>query len=344
MKLDDIFATADKFRQSAVAIQKEAKKVRNACSEIDKSWSQSALTRHAKFYFGNYEEPPVRYQFNSEWGLINGIPAGWEEKSNEEVCLEIEKRSGVTIETLKEKVTELEAGFKALKQEASLTLLEKGVQDISEIEEFEFKNATDYFNILNPSGFRTRDSVAVASGMYVSPHLYFEAIAMSALGAEKQLDDFLYKFKKLGMATVKPEKGEDFWDMIHPAIRAVSEGKFKNGHYLDAVRSAFIEFNDKTKQRYKKDTGTEEDGFNLMKLAFGDFSTPNSVFNGTVKYSLADLSTDSGKNFQKGYSLISAGALLGLRNPRTHANVADEKDEATHLIFLASWLMRIAFP
>jgi uncharacterized protein (TIGR02391 family) len=344
MKLDDVYAAADKLRRSVAVVQKEAKAVKTTCLDINTSWSQSALTRHAKFYFGNYEEPPATSRFNIEWGLIHGIPDGWEEKSNEEVCQEIEKRSGVSLDDFKEKVTKIEDEFEALKRGASLTLIEQGIADVSEIEGFKFENATDYFNTLNPTTYMTRDSAAITSGRYIAPHIYFEAVAMSALGIEGQLDEFIYKIKKLGVGTDAPQKSYDFWSTIHPAIRSVSEKQFKNGHYLDAVRSAFIEFNDKVKQKYKKDAGTEEDGFNLMKLAFGDFSASNSTFNGTVKYSLADLSTDSGKNFQKGFSLMSAGTVLGLRNPRAHANVIDEKDEAIHLIFLASWLMKTAFP
>lgn len=343
MELTDIFTAAEELRKLAASVREDAKKIKETCSEIDSSWSQSAFTRHAKFYFGDYEEPPVRNQFNIEWGLINGIPAGWEEKSNDEVCKEIEKRSGVSTSRLKEVVTKLESEFKILRRNASLSLIEGGVRDVSGVESFKFTGATKHFNTLNKVPRMTRDSSAVASGVYIAPHIYFEAIAMSALGIEEQLDEFIYKVRKLS-GTTPSKGGEDLWNLIHPAIRAVSEKQFKDGHFLDAIRSAFIEFNDRVKQKYKKDTGVEEDGFNLMKLAFGDFSTANAGLNKTVKYSLADLSTDSGRNFQKGFSLISAGTVLGLRNPRAHANISEEKDEAIHLIFLASWLMKIFSP
>lgn len=342
--LDKVYEGVDSLKQLAVAARDSAIKVKDVSFEINNSWSQSTLLRHAKFYFGNYEEPPAHQQFNIEWGLIRGTPTGWYERSAEEVREEIERRSKVDVEELKQDVTRLESGFEKLKRDASLALIDAGFQDVSAVEGFEFRTATDHFNNLNPTSFMTRDSAAIASGRYVAPHIYYRAIAMSALGIEEEIDKFAYVLRKLGGSQKVAKSNGDFWDLIHPDIRNVSEKQFRDGHYLDAVRSAFIEVNDKVKKKYKKDTGVEEDGFNLMKLAFGDFGASSSTFNGTAKYSLADLSTESGRNFQKGFSLISAGAVLGLRNPRAHENAADEKDKAVHLLFLASWLMLSIFP
>ena len=53
---------------------------------------------------------------------------------------------------------------------------------------------------------------------------------------------------------------------------------------------------------------------------------------------LADLTTQSGRDEQKGYMRLSAGAMTGIRNPKAHANVFIDDNRAIHLLFVASLL------
>ena len=124
----------------------------------------------------------------------------------------------------------------------------------------------------------------------------------------------------------------DTWASIHPIIAKVAKSRFEAQHYADSVEAAFKELNDIIKKSYKKDTGTEEDGDSLMRKAF---SVKNPV------YHLADNSTDSGKNIQQGYMDIFAGAMKGIRNPKAHANINVNPDEAWEMIVLASHLARM---
>ncbi len=55
----------------------KSKRLQSACSKIEPSWSGS---------FTGWQE-----RFNGEWGGINGIPDGWEEKEPEEVKTRIEE-------------------------------------------------------------------------------------------------------------------------------------------------------------------------------------------------------------------------------------------------------------
>ena len=80
----------------------------------------------------------------------------------------------------------------------------------------------------------------------------------------------------------------------------------------------------------KDKTGEELDGANLMNKAFS-LEKPMIV--------LDDLSTETGKNIQKGYIQIFAGAMTGIRNPKAHENIKISKEKAIHFIFLASLLM-----
>lgn len=330
------------LKKDITTLLNDAKKVRDTCSDINKSWSGSCFTTHAKYYFKDYEEPSSKNRFSIEWGLINGVPNGWIEKSNEEVTEEIELRTKVSLSDLKKRLISFDEKFNSLQKKMVLALIKIDV-DTSDIENFKLKNSTDYFNEICYTPSMTRDVAAISSGKYIVPHLYFQAIALYAISIPEQIEDLIFKINKKIKTSERDthiEPGDDFWNLIHPLIRKVSEKKFKNAHYMDAVRSAFIEFNDKVKQKYKADTGIEEDGMNLMKLAFGDFTATNINFPQTIKYNLVDQTTSSGRNFQRGFSLISSGAMLGLRNPRAHANPEDDKEESIHLIFLASWLMQ----
>ena len=53
---------------------------------------------------------------------------------------------------------------------------------------------------------------------------------------------------------------------------------------------------------------------------------------------LDDLSTESGRNVQQGYMQIFAGSMIGIRNPKAHANVTIDDMRTRHSLYLASLL------
>ena len=63
------------------------------------------------------------------------------------------------------------------------------------------------------------------------------------------------------------------------------------------------------------------------------FSVKNPVL------TLADLSDETGRNIQLGYMKIFEGSIIGIRNPKAHANLVIDQSRAIHLLFLASLLM-----
>lgn len=127
-------------------------------------------------------------------------------------------------------------------------------------------------------------------------------------------------------------KIESLWANIHPVIISVSKDKFEDEYYADSVESAFKEINDLIKKEYRSRTGAELDGSALMK---NSFSLNNPAF------SLADLSTDSGRKIQLGYMEIFSGAITGIRNPKAHANLEISEVEAWEKLVLASHLMKM---
>lgn len=122
------------------------------------------------------------------------------------------------------------------------------------------------------------------------------------------------------------------WAIIHPEIYRVANSRFNTGHYADAVEAAFKEINDTIKKEYKTQEGKEEDGTSLMRKAFAH---QNPIFK------LTDLSTDSLRNIQQGYMDIFVGTMLGIRNPKAHANLEIDQLDSWEKIVLASHLMKM---
>lgn len=125
-------------------------------------------------------------------------------------------------------------------------------------------------------------------------------------------------------------QNEGFWSYLHPMIYNVSGNKFNQGFYSDAVESALKEVNSRIKRIYRRYRGEEKDGQDLMRKTFSS-SNPLLIFEG--------LDTESGKNVQKGYMQIFAGAIQGIRNPKAHENTHISREDAIKRLILASLLM-----
>ena len=124
----------------------------------------------------------------------------------------------------------------------------------------------------------------------------------------------------------------DYWNIINIKIKDVCKSRFEDGYYADAVESAFKEINTIVKRLYLQKNGNtnELDGANLMHTVFSD-NNPILEF--------TDRTSESGRNIQKGYMEIFAGAMVGIRNPKAHENTNISKEDAIHKIFFASLLM-----
>lgn len=127
------------------------------------------------------------------------------------------------------------------------------------------------------------------------------------------------------------------WNLIHTVVQGIAKSRFESTHYADAVEASFKELNHIIKQEYRNTKGVELDGVDLMRKAFS--STPNNTYHPV--FPMADNSTDTGRNIQQGYMEIFAGAITGIRNPKTHENLNRVPDEAWEMIVLASHLMRM---
>ena len=135
------------------------------------------------------------------------------------------------------------------------------------------------------------------------------------------------------LQNVGNQEKADIWRLVHPRIISVSKQLFEDGHYANAAADAFIEINDRVKKLFlkvKPDETRIPDGHALMTTVFSENKPLIEICNQT---------TDSGKNTQKGYMHMLAGALSALRNPRVHANVSISAEDAMRELVFASMLM-----
>jgi uncharacterized protein (TIGR02391 family) len=122
-----------------------------------------------------------------------------------------------------------------------------------------------------------------------------------------------------------------WWQQIHPTVRLASESIFASGHFAPSVLQAFITLNARVKE-YVRSKGVEpKDGTALMRQAIA-LEAP--------LIRIPSPSVDSAREIQEGYQHLFAGAMLAVRDPKAHAPFEITADQATHLLFLASLLMR----
>ncbi|MGY2178026.1 TIGR02391 family protein [Pseudomonas azotoformans] len=115
---------------------------------------------------------------------------------------------------------------------------------------------------------------------------------------------------------------------IHQGLYGKVKKLFDNGHCAESTFEAF-KLIDKLVQRL---CNVDESGFKLMMNAFNE-SKPILI--------LADLSTTSGRDEQKGYSFLFSGAVMAIRNPRGHEiNLSDDPDICLDHLAFASLLLR----
>ena len=147
------------------------------------------------------------------------------------------------------------------------------------------------------------------------------------------LIDMLNKTIGLLQAKEEPSKveNEGIWSIMHPEIIRVAKQRFDAGIYADAVEAAFKEINTRVKNMYLEKNGETKDGADLM---FSAFPANNPVL--CFDFSTSPFSKD---DIQKGYMHMFAGAMMGIRNPKAHANEMITNEDALRKLAFASMLM-----
>lgn len=147
---------------------------------------------------------------------------------------------------------------------------------------------------------------------------------------ENSLDTYASRRSYVKSLYQKTSNSDPLWYGINPVIKDVAKSRFDSGHRADAVEAAFKEINSRIKEFVRQRTGEELDGASLMNHAFSP-SKPIIV--------LDDLETEDGRSIQQGFMQMFAGSMIGVRNPKAHANIEIEKEEAISWLHLASNLL-----
>lgn len=187
--LEDLRA---KLKDRGDRIQSLSEKMRDACSKIEASWSGSYLDTHWDLYFGDFEQPPYGMGFNIEWGLTNGMPQGWSQRTGDEVRGRLQELFSpeVKLEDFKEEVDEITQIAQSLQRECSM--LQNALDPKTQNYEISLCKSIEAMEVVDDTNQRvgnavlggavTRDSRAIMSRRRGTPvQTYYDAVGLKGL-------------------------------------------------------------------------------------------------------------------------------------------------------------------
>lgn len=120
--------------------------------------------------------------------------------------------------------------------------------------------------------------------------------------------------------TVRNEIDVELWEAI--------QKNYDAENYTGAILDAIFKLTDTIRNK----TGLEGDGASLIGQAFGGDDP---------RIKLNKLQTDSEKDIQKGIQDILRGIYTGIRNPRSHDSMSDDKLSTNAIIVFINYLLRL---
>jgi uncharacterized protein (TIGR02391 family) len=281
---------------------KLSEKLLEVCEKIENSWSGSFAGWHAKMYFRDFQAPSIYERFSGEWGGINGIPDGWEEKKPEEVRVKIEELVGSNFSVEKfednskqfrdkaEKLrTEVTIAFSSFNFDSNTT---KEKELFSQIENFEFlKTKNKFISERLPKTLMSRDIEALRQGTCVPSWLYHEGVALEGKSISEAIVNFLdlsdRLIRQLEMKAEFVNQSSTKQHLLlnmHNEIYSKCCELYEKGAYGEAVEKGFKVVRD----RLRKLTGYEKgsDAFGKGKLHIKGAAAPyvDQDFNNAVKF------------------------------------------------------------
>jgi len=143
-----------------------------------------------------------------------------------------------------------------------------------------------------------------------------------ARGTHKRKEAEVKRRKSTREATTQMTANELYDQMsFHPRIRRASRSQFRSRHYTDAIFNAFKCLEVLAKEK----SGLRRRGADLMHSIFNEN-------NPIIK--LNKMEQDFEIDEQAGFRFIYAGAMIGIRNPKAHAEV-QQKDPYRTLEYLS---------
>lgn len=280
-----------------------SEKLREVCGKIERTWSGSFAGWHGKMYFRDFQIPSISEQFSGEWGGINGIPDGWEEKQPEKVREKIEELVGnkFSAEDFEKELKKLREEAKKFGTEITIVLSSFDFDDntakekklFNQIENFEFgKTKGEYISDGLPKNMMSRDTEALRQGTYVASWLYYRGVAFEGKSICESINNFITLsdrlMRQLEIKTKSCNKavsiGKDKLANLHIDIFNKCQELYKKGAYAEAVEKSFKVVRDKLRKLTGYETGSEAFGKGKLHIKGAAAQNVDQDFNEAVKF------------------------------------------------------------
>jgi len=296
-----------KFRNEQINIldniPKLSEKLEESCNRIELSWSGSFAGWHGKMYYRNFQIPSIHERFSGEWGGLNGIPDGWEEKKPEEVRVKIEELVGnnFSAEKFEDDIKKFREEAKQFKNEIIITFssvnfdsnIAKEEDLFTQIENFKFgRTKEEYINNQLPKTIMSRDTEALRQGIYIASWLYYKGVALEGENICEAVNNFITLLDRL-IRRLEMKIKSDYKSIsiinrhltdLHPQIYSKCYELYEKNVYAEAVEKSFKVVRDRLRKITGYETGA--DAFGKGKLHIRGAAAPNvdQDFNDAVKF------------------------------------------------------------
>jgi uncharacterized protein (TIGR02391 family) len=159
------------------------------------------------------------------------------------------------------------------------------------------------------------NSILIADGVQIEWHPHARQFVLTELPPDKWAAAMEQLAGPEALAQKQPMQADNACSLfdqlqLHPLIKEVSGGLYRDGHYAQAILEAFKAVNNLVKRKAGR---ADLDGRDLMAKAFRKEAP-------ILK--LAPLTTQSDMDEQEGFMLLFMGAMVGIRNPKAHEIVS----------------------
>jgi hypothetical protein len=207
-------------RPEIAELRRKAEAVARASQLVGEAWSGSCMGHHTMLYFRNFQRPGLGSLFNVEWGTLNGVPPGWQERTVDEVKSRIQELSSVDLDALEQEYRSFEKTQTELRDDLVIELAPidlssgfgKEKQMLANIESVVFgrEDEAKYIQSAVDSCPRmTRDLEAINSGRRVPAHTYYEAVTHKIDRGCTKAED-LWRTAKLLLRRLETVVGDEF--------------------------------------------------------------------------------------------------------------------------------------
>jgi hypothetical protein len=178
----------------------ELEKIINTLTDLAESWSGSFLGYHAELYYGDFERPSLDSRFDVEWGGTRGIPAGWSDRTYDDVVQFVKsKHKKIDLDAIFDQLDVVLSEARGLQRRITADLsfvrdLENFVKEtetLDKIGKLDLTVSVDkWVKDVMKGNFVTRDSRAASQGPIVPPHIRFRSMVMHHLSTIICIQEF----------------------------------------------------------------------------------------------------------------------------------------------------------